>query len=87
MGIGGLELLKPETGEPELSEEDPWYTHIVGPIWEGDVKIDGPTRVTEAAVLGIPIEAICGFVWVPSRDPNRYPLCPKCKAIKDAQPN
>lgn len=35
--------------------------------------------VTEARVLGTPVEALCGKRWVPSRDPERFPLCPACK--------
>ncbi|HSI94187.1 MAG TPA: DUF3039 domain-containing protein [Jiangellaceae bacterium] len=25
--------------------------------------------------------ALCGKVWVPSRDPEKYPVCPRCKEI------
>jgi len=25
--------------------------------------------------------ALCGKVWVPSRDPERFPVCPECKEI------
>lgn len=38
--------------------------------------------VTEAMVLGTPLEALCGKVFVPSRDASRYPVCPDCAAIK-----
>ena len=31
--------------------------------------------------MGTPLEALCGHVWVPSRDPKQLPLCEKCKAI------
>ena len=33
----------------------------------------------EAMVTGTPIRALCGKVWVPSRDPSRFPVCPECK--------
>lgn len=45
------------------------------------VKTDG---LTEAYVMGTPVEALCGKVWVPSRDPQRFPVCPTCKEIIDA---
>jgi len=32
-------------------------------------------------VTGTPVTALCGKVWVPSRDPKRYPVCPTCKEI------
>jgi Protein of unknown function (DUF3039) len=39
--------------------------------------------LNRALVLGEPVTALCGKVWVPSRDPERYPVCPICKKIKD----
>ena len=38
--------------------------------------------VTRAAVEGTPVVAICGKVWVPSRDPLKYPICKTCAEIK-----
>jgi len=43
-------------------------------------------EITESMVTGKPIRALCGKVWVPSRDPNKYPLCPTCKEIFDQLP-
>ena len=37
--------------------------------------------VLEARVMGTPVEALCGFVWVPSRDPKQLPVCEECKSI------
>ncbi len=39
-------------------------------------------KLTEAMINGTPVMALCGKVWVPSRDPERYPVCPECKDIK-----
>lgn len=36
-------------------------------------------RLMDAMVNGTPVVALCGKVWVPSRDPERYPTCPDCK--------
>jgi hypothetical protein len=38
-------------------------------------------KLTEAMVMGTPVIALCGKVWVPSRDPKKYPVCPTCKEI------
>lgn len=38
-------------------------------------------KLTEAMVMGTPVIALCGKVWVPGRDPNRFPVCPACKEI------
>lgn len=37
--------------------------------------------LTEAMVMGTPVIALCGKKWVPSRDPQRFPVCPECKEI------
>jgi hypothetical protein len=38
-------------------------------------------KLTEAMVNGTPVIALCGKVWVPSRDPQKFPVCPDCKEI------
>lgn len=35
-----------------------------------------------AYIQGKPVRALCGKIWVPSRDPDRYPICPTCKEIR-----
>jgi hypothetical protein len=37
--------------------------------------------VTRAYVTGEAIKALCGVVFVPTRDPSRYPVCPACDRI------
>ena len=43
-------------------------------------------KVLESALSGHPVTALCGKVWVPGRDPQRYPVCPTCKEIFDTLP-
>lgn len=38
-------------------------------------------EVTEALIMGTPVVALCGKVWVPHRDPNKFQVCPTCKEI------
>ena len=38
-------------------------------------------KLTEAMVMGTPVVALCGKVWVPSRAPEKYPVCPMCQEI------
>jgi hypothetical protein len=40
-------------------------------------------EILKAFVDGIPIIALCGKIWVPTRDPNGFSVCPKCKEIYD----
>lgn len=60
----------PSTGEPIVA-------HIVkcGP------DEDAAAKVLQARIDGTALEALCGHVWVPSRDPQRLPLCEACKEI------
>ncbi len=43
-------------------------------------------KIVESSVTGTPLVALCGKVWVPSRDPKRYPVCPECKEIYESLP-
>ncbi|MBM6404342.1 DUF3039 domain-containing protein [Phycicoccus sp. CSK15P-2] len=38
-------------------------------------------KIVESAVTGEPVTALCGKVWVPGRNPDRFPVCPMCKEI------
>jgi len=40
--------------------------------------------VTEGYVFGTPVLAVCGKLFIPSRDPKKFPLCPICKKISEA---
>lgn len=38
-------------------------------------------KIVNSAVLGEPVIALCGKVWVPNRDPSKFPVCPTCQEI------
>lgn len=40
-------------------------------------------KILESALTGKPVIALCGKVWVPGRDPEKFPVCPECKKIYD----
>jgi hypothetical protein len=40
-------------------------------------------KILESALTGKPVIALCGKVWVPGRDPDKFPVCPDCKKIYD----
>ena len=61
------ELLREETVEPGDHER---FSHYVR-----------KEKIVESAVTGEPVTALCGKIWVPGRDPNRFPVCPMCKEI------
>lgn len=41
-------------------------------------------QILESAVTGKPVRALCGKVWVPGRDPEKFPVCPECKKIYES---
>lgn len=38
-------------------------------------------KILQSAVSGKAVRALCGKKWIPSRDPERFPICPICKEI------
>ena len=38
-------------------------------------------KILESALSGKAIRALCGKKWVPTRDPEKFPICPICKEI------
>ena len=70
-----LTLERPETRE-QLDEGDhERFDHYVR-----------KEKILESAMSGDPVIALCGKVWVPGRDPSKFPICPDCKKIYDGIP-
>src|SRR4051794_6199994 len=40
-------------------------------------------KIMESAMTGEPVVALCGKVWTPGRDPEKFPVCPECKEVYD----
>lgn len=58
--------------------------HIVNPpmnlhIWQ--IGMSSQELVEKARNEEIPIKSLCGYVWVPKRNPDKYPACPTCIRI------
>jgi hypothetical protein len=75
-----LQTLPAET-VPETDERtqpgEPSVAHIVKTA-KGETAA---AKVLEARINGTPLEALCGHVWVPSRDPRQLPVCQACRDI------
>jgi hypothetical protein len=73
-GVGEVVVTRPDdevrTGEPKVA-------HIV----KTDPGGDAAAKVLEARIYGTPLEALCGVVFVPQRDPSQLPMCEACKDI------
>lgn len=72
---GGLGTLTEERVEPAQVEpgDHERFSHYVN-----------KDKIMESAVTGTPVIAICGKVWVPNRDPQKFPVCPDCQKIYDS---
>lgn len=35
-------------------------------------------KLTEALIMGTAVEALCGKLWTPNRDPEKFPVCQGC---------
>ena len=68
-GLGGGTLLEERTSSTDDGDHER-FAHYV----EKD-------KIVESAVLGSPVKALCGKVWVPNRDPSKFPVCPDCERI------
>ena len=66
----GDTLIDTRTGEQLDSGDHERFSHYV----KKEV-------IVESAVSGKPVTALCGKRWIPSRDPNKFPICPTCKEI------
>jgi len=63
--------------ERDLQTGTPPSAHIVK-VEPGE---SASAKILEARVMGTPVEALCGHVWVPSRDPKQLPVCQECMSI------
>ena len=41
-------------------------------------------EVTEGYIMGTPVIALCGKIFVPSRNPEKLRVCPICKDLVEA---
>lgn len=44
-------------------------------------------RANRSLGTGQPVVALCGKVWVPTRDAKNYPVCPRCKQLHEEMNN
>ncbi len=59
--------------KPELKVDDGDHDRFAHYVKKG--------KILESAVSGKAVRALCGKKWVPSRDPEKFPICPVCKEI------
>jgi hypothetical protein len=56
-------------------------THLIIPNDNQHLWMEGMTAkdiVAIARLAGAEVVALCGYKWVPKRNPDRFPICQKC---------
>lgn len=56
--------------DPETEQEEPLVAHIAR-----------SEDIVRAFVNGDAIQALCGKIWVPTRDAAEFPVCERCKEV------
>lgn len=79
--------LAPLHVDPELDGGHERMTHIVleGFKPSEDEFVAIGNSVVEGMINNMAVKALCGKVWVPKNNPERYPICPTCKEIAAQQ--
>jgi hypothetical protein len=84
---GGPTPPAPPSADPAAGLGTDTLTRSETRVEEGDHDVFAhyvrKDKVVASAVSGKPVVALCGKVWVPRRDPSKFPVCPACKAIYD----
>jgi hypothetical protein len=60
---------RPADADADIGEDD-GYAHYAR-----------KEEIARAAIEGGTITALCGFRFAPVRDPQRFPVCPRCKEL------
>lgn len=66
-----MTITKPKIDDPDVGSPDD-HSHYAK-------KVD----ILNANVNGGLVKALCGVMFRPLRDPNRYPVCQRCKELLD----
>jgi len=78
--MGFLDDLRGKSSKGGLLEKE-----LLAPTDEGDHERFShyvyKNKITESAVTGKAVRALCGKKWIPNRDPQKFPICPTCKEI------
>ena len=70
--------IAPEIAPPELDHEPPTVAHYI----KTPRGMSAEAVVLDALVNQTPVTSLCGRMWVPTRDPQKFPVCPECKQIR-----
>lgn len=73
LGTEGVTIVHPDVeAPPRVVPTDPGDHDTFAHYVEKD-------KLADAIIFGTPLLALCGKMWVPSKDALKYPVCPECK--------
>lgn len=82
------QVIEPDLADPILDDGDhERFTHIVleGYTPNGsDELVPVGNSVVEGMINQTAVRALCGKVWVPGRDPGKYPVCATCIEVAES---
>jgi hypothetical protein len=65
-----LPALAPEIVTTDETSDDDKVSHLISKQdWE------------KAYIMGEPVQALCGKLWVPHKNPDQFPLCGRCAHV------
>lgn len=85
--MGTAVIERPEVVSTNDGSHDKFAHIVLEGVWitneNGEREWCPGTPVVDAIVYDTAVQALCGKVWQPSDDPQRFPLCPTCKEIAE----
>ncbi len=73
-------VLERDTAHDLLTTDDPARAaHIV--FVPEELNITPQALILAARIEGVPVVALCGYRWIPHRDPAAFPVCEKCVEV------
>ena len=72
MTTAPVDVAEPDLVDPDTEDDEPLEAHFIL-----------RTEHMYAMVEGVPVKALCGKIWVPSRNPENLPVCQMCVEKRD----
>lgn len=81
LGRGGTDVLDRELEELDEVRDRAAQDQVEDGDHERFSHYVPKEKILESAMTGKPVRALCGKKWTPSRDPEKFPVCPDCKRV------
>ncbi len=72
-------MTAPTTDRSTVTED----TGVADPTKLAHLVAGGIDLVMRARVMGFPVNALCGHIFIPQQNPDDFPVCQRCSEIND----